>query len=163
MKDIEWEDYVGVGPASDSDIDAAEAVLGISFPAEFRDLLKAHQGQVPEPQLIDSPALVPVGFGPVLHVQPDPTDEDETYSVLYVHKIWKGIHPNLVPIADNNGSGCCFAYDYSIDKDSPRIVFVNSDAHPQDEPEKAVLFVANNLTELLERLHPREKPYAASK
>jgi cell wall assembly regulator SMI1 len=149
MSNIVWEEYLDIPLAKDEEIQKAEQQFGVAFPEEFKQILKSSQGKTPVPNIIESEEVCKVTFGPILHVL---SGEEPAYSISRAKEIWGRYYPNLLPIA-NSGDGCIFAYDFSKDKENPPVVFVNSEADPEDdEDDERLLFVAHSLTELLSNL-----------
>jgi cell wall assembly regulator SMI1 len=149
MSSIVWEEYLDIPPAKDEEIREAEQQLGMTFPEEFKHILKSFQGKTPIPNGIESEEVCKVTFGPILHVL---QSEEPVYSIKRAKELWDRYYPNLLPIA-NSGDGCIFAYDFSSGEENPPVVFVNAEADPEDEDEdEGILFVASSLTELLSNL-----------
>ncbi len=149
MRSIDWKEYLNIPGASDEDIQRVENQLNISFPEEFKQLLRLYQGKIPIPGCIESEEVCKVMFGPIFHVV---SDEESLYSIQHQTEFWHQYYPNLLPIADS-GDGCIFAYDFSQGVENPPIIFVNAEVDPEDDEEdEGILFVARNLTELLANL-----------
>lgn len=148
MNEVEWEEYLNIPVASDEDIQRIESLFGMVFPEEFKQVLKSFQGKAPFPEIIESEEVCEVPFGPIFHVL---SEIKPSYSVEHVKRRWDRYYPNLLPIADS-GDGCFFAYDLSQDEKNPPVIFVNAEANPEDGDDEGILFVSNNLTELLSNL-----------
>jgi SMI1 / KNR4 family (SUKH-1) len=149
MKSIDWEEYLNIPGASDEDIQRVENQLNISFPEEFKQVLRLYQGKIPIPNGIESEEVCQVIFGPIFHVV---SDKESPYSIQHQTEFWHRYYPNLLPIADS-GDGCIFAYDFSQGVENPPVIFVNAEVDPEDDEEdEGILFVARNLTELLANL-----------
>jgi hypothetical protein len=149
MRKVDWEEYLNIPTASDDDIQRIEKQIGIEFPEEFKHLLKTAQGKAPIPETVQSGEVKKVVFGPIFHVL---EGVKPTYSLERVKKHWDDYYPGLLPIASSGGSGCFFAYDFRKKQENPSIVFVDAEADPEDEDDEGILFVANNLEELLSNL-----------
>lgn len=146
MKSVEWEEYLNIPVASDEDIKQIEHQLGLSFPEEFKQVLKIAQGKTPVLEIIDSEELCEVPFGPVFHVLPE---IKPLYSIKDMKEFWDKNLPGFLPIAEA-GDGCIFAYDLRKGAENPPVIFINADVSPDDDD--SILFVANSLTELLSNL-----------
>lgn len=144
-----WQKYIN------TDLDAVtlngllvlESEIGFKFPDDVRTLIIKHQGQVPDKMMIESDELTPVQFGPVLHASKNKSDIN---SIRYAFNKWSEFYKNLVPIARSGQSGCVFALDYRTNSANPAVVFIDANTDPEDQD--SVLFVANNITELLNNL-----------
>lgn len=151
---MKWNQYLTScsKEATDTDIAHLESVTGYTLPDDVKKLLKEHQGQIPEDCMIESDELVPVTFGPVL-VANKSQSETSSYGIISTWKTWNSYHPGLLPIAESGGSGNVFALDFSNGSKPPKIVFIDHEADPADED--SVLFVANSIDELINRLEPQ--------
>lgn len=146
---MEWKKFIDKDlpvPTPD-DFSTLEAELGVKFPDDVRSLISEHQGQVPEKRMIESDELAQVHFGPVLHVDKYSNDP---CSLRYSFNKWKEYYENLIPIVRSGQSGCVFALDYQSDKENPLIVFIDANGDPEDKD--SILFVANNISELIGNL-----------
>jgi SMI1-KNR4 cell-wall len=147
MKKIEWKECLKIPVATDEDIHQMENQLKILFPEEFKQILKLAQGKSPIPKLVELGENHTALFRAIFHVLPE---ECSGYSIKRTKETWDEYFPCLLPIADA-GDSCFFAYDLRQESENPPVVFINSDADPDDENE-SIIFVASSLTELLSNL-----------
>jgi len=142
-----WEPYLEIpNIASDADIRQVEEVLGVRFPADYRAVLQAHQGQMPEPSDFK------VGRGNdvlscLLHATP--SVRDNQYHLLSGYEIIRDyLPPTVFPIAETPG-GNKICLDYRTSSDAPVIIHWN---HELDE-DQAITLLAPSFTDFLAKLY----------
>jgi len=144
-----WEEYSKAGPASDSDVEEAEALLGVKFPDDFVALMKSHQGMIPVPRflrLFDPRRKT--SFPPLMHVSRQHGGAD--YIPASARRRRAGGYPSeLIPFASAGGQ-THFALDYRDDPERPSVVYAVLE-FGYDDP-KTFRRVAENVTDLLSRL-----------
>lgn len=122
---LTWEPLWDVPPqASEAAIARVEAVLGLRFPEAFRDLLRAHQGQMPTSGVV--PYTGPDGeatwvdISGLFHVEPDACPGEsilgawrslQDYFEGDAARFPPGFPAKLVPFTDDpGGSPVCLDY-----------------------------------------------------
>jgi cell wall assembly regulator SMI1 len=148
MTSITWTPYVWnhSRPASKEDISALEKLWGVSLPADYKEVIIAHQGDTPSPECIavrngetNVTALLTIGAN---------TDKPE-YSMQSGYETIKDeVPPGIIPFAISSG-GKYFCFDYRHPGTQPKIVFWV----PEEEEDHGLIFVASNFSEFLDALH----------
>jgi len=145
---LKWENYVWDEdhPATTEQVKEIESKLNITFPKDYVIFSIDHHGMSPES------SVVPIGDGEtilttLLHFEVDSVeDENYTYSIYGTHNILKEyLNPLIVPFAIASGASN-FCFDYRHSKDTPTIIFLDSD---YGGDEGAIIPVANDFTEFL--------------
>ena len=150
-KKIEWEEYLAEDQPfplpTDADVAALERYLGRVLPDDYKDVLKAHQGQTPEP------GGIPIGkggsvFGCLFHAFL--SGSDMSYSVAAnTKRMEKWGFKNYVAFTDDTGNSH-FCFDYNASPTNPPIVFIDGDFEVTDP--RSIIPIANSFTELLNML-----------
>jgi cell wall assembly regulator SMI1 len=142
-----WEPYLNIPSiAPESAIRDVELALGVRFPADYRTILREHQGQTVEPGVFD------VGRGTdVLNCLLPAVCEGPYagYSILRTYAdLAQLLPPGIYPICDTPG-GNKICLDYRTDPDKPAVVHWD---HEQ-EPQAAISLLASSFAAFLASLH----------
>ena len=144
MEEFNWIKYVWdeKKPLLDKNIKNLEERLGVTFPNDYLNIVKEHQGQSLNENIV---VRVRNGLGVVgylLHF----LDEDKySYSIMQEHEYIEEEFPEKIIPFQSAGGANIFAFDYRIKKDDPSVVFINSDI----EGEEAIIPVADNFTDFM--------------
>ena len=150
--DLTWERYLGSVPAvTDSALDSAATMASVQLPIAYRDLVKAHAGECPEP------SVVPLGdngknavWGPLL--VPD-AGENRTARTYVIPNIIRDLHENgwqqLFPIASDTANGL-FCLDGRSGGEASAVVFIDLTYGPDEVG--ALRPIATSLAEALTKL-----------
>jgi hypothetical protein len=145
LNQIEWDtsDFFEV---SDEEIKKVEKQIGIKFPLDYIATIKKYNGCSPLQDIVRREDFREA-FGYLLSIG----NENESIDLLKTYSNVKDrLMKNIVPFADDPG-GNLYCFDYRSYDDQPSIVFWDHE-EAYENPEKAVTFVCNNFTDLIESL-----------
>jgi cell wall assembly regulator SMI1 len=128
--------------ASDAVLDDAEAELGVKLPADYRAIVKLHQGAVPTVCGVPLPNGDLDVFNALYHFEQESMSQVPTRARHLAAMTAR----KLVPIGETPG-GDLFCFDYTHAPDAPPIVIWT-----HDDPDVDVVPVAASFTELVDRL-----------
>lgn len=141
---VHWTDLVfkPAPPLSRERLAEVQQRLGVTFPEDYLEVVRRHQGAAPDRGSVTRPDGTGTIFNLLLHME----DEPEALSILGVIK-WSEILPDrVIPFAIDPGSDY-FCFDYRATDIDPPVVFMPTD-DSYAEPE----FLANSFTELIDSL-----------
>jgi hypothetical protein len=104
-------------PVTNQELDEFERMFDLALPKQYRAFLLRNNGGAPERDAVDVPACVTsprvgVFYFFAVHAKDDAAD----LAWNYRHR-WKGIGPNVLPIASTAG-----AYEFCLDLQSGRVL-----------------------------------------
>ena len=146
---IKWEAYSKAGnpEVDDATIEYIEQRICHKLPVDYLKIAKTENGKRPIPGDIDVGKRSTV-FTCLLTLRKD--DDPSNNSLLASFKNNDDRGDDIVPFA-LAGGGSRFCFDYRQNKDNPIVVFDNSDFEIEDS--RAIVYVANSFTALLEKLY----------
>ena len=145
---ISWRPYVWktARPATPQEMAKLEEELGVSLPADYKNLAITHQGMAPTPCVLD------IGRGNTVVCELLTISFDEEHwgsSMLEAYKDTQHYLPQGIYPFAATGAGDFICFDYRRSPDAPSVVFYFTEA----EGEEAIYPVANSFTEYLSKLH----------
>lgn len=144
---VQWRE-VALKPApavSDERIAEVQDSLGVTFPADYLAVVKAHQGAAPTPNGVRLSDGTGTAFSMLLHFE----DEPEGVDLLGVTEGSTVLPDGVIPFAADPGDNyLCF--DYRTTETDPPVVFMATD-DPDAQPQP----LAASFTELIESLESR--------
>lgn len=141
---VEWTDRAiqpapRLGPERVAEI---QQRLGITFPDDYIDVVRTHQGAAPERNSVTLPDGSTTTFSMLLHFEDQPEGLD-VFGILE----WSEVLPGMViPFGVDPGDNY-FCFDYRAAQANPPVTFMVTD-DPDAEPE----FLVDSFTELIESL-----------
>jgi cell wall assembly regulator SMI1 len=130
---------------TEDEIKKVEVALGISFPKEYKEIVRKYNGALIEPNVIDFNDEEEV-FEMFIDLLPN--QEFNIVSTVKTFQKRERLPKKVIPIATDPG-GNYFCYDFRISESHPPIVFFD---HELEWDNDNLTYVRPNLTELLNDL-----------
>ncbi|MEE2002133.1 SMI1/KNR4 family protein [Alkalimonas sp. MEB108] len=143
FKNLQLEEYLYEDLPSEADINAAEAILKVSFPFTYRQLLLVGAGWSPMNLRVRLKSGYQPGFRCFNHVF---LDSDAGHKVNVSELEAWGYGDRLLQFADNGG-GVRYCLDYRFKPDDPPVVLVFPSE--EDGSEDAVTKIADHFDDFL--------------
>lgn len=112
---VQWTYAEPWPPATDAEIEAYEAELGVRLPRDFVEVARAHPHAEPEPASLDIPGYGGTAVDCLLHFHDD--HRDNLLSRRWL--VQDGLGEGLVPFALDIG-GDLYCFDYRAGAEAPR-------------------------------------------
>lgn len=138
------------GIISDKEVMEVEKKLDVTFPDDYKFCVKENQGGLPSPNAIDIPGWGETFFEYLLGYRED----SEVYIIRAYNMIKDRLVDGIVPFAEEP-AGNYFCFNFRENEDSPKIVYWDHEI-AFNNPEKAIFYVCNTFTDLLNNLHEME-------
>ncbi len=152
MASITWSPYKsGLPEVTDADLNEVEAARGVKLPADYRETVKAHRGDIPTPGVANvGEAQIPVNA--LFFVKKDATENNSYNMWSYIEDLdgeLGDIAARLVPFTSDSSHGI-FVFDYR-NGDTPSVSLVDMDL--TEEEEGLITPVAGSFADFLNGLH----------
>ena len=134
-------------PVNEEIIHDVENKLGIKFPDDYIHCVIENHGARPIPKVYDIGDKKGKVFGFLLSYDKN----DDYYFIDEYNALKEILSIGVIPFADDPiGNNICF--DYREDKDNPVVVYWDHEI-AANNPEKAIIYICDNFTDLLEKLY----------
>lgn len=142
--EITWSDTNKA--LSDDEITQVEEKLGINFPKDYLEVVMKNDGGFPDPNVFFMNSNEE-SFNNLINLK-----VDAEYNIFKTMDMVKDrLVDGIVPFGDDPGGNLiCFDYRSS---DEPTVVFWDHEIAGGGDLEKAITFVCNSFTDLLDMLH----------
>ncbi|WP_152847294.1 SMI1/KNR4 family protein [Bacillus paralicheniformis] len=147
IQEINWLSPSEYKELSNKEINEVENKMKVAFPSDYKEVVKKYQGCVPLDKNVVEIGGFKESFNFLLTIE-----SDEYIGILEVYDSIKDrLVKNVIPFAnDPGGNFYCFDYRNSSE---PKIVFWDHE-EAYTNPEKALIYVCENFTELINGLRP---------
>lgn len=123
-----------------------ERAWGISFPPDYVDCIREHQGKTPEPAGFETVDGTQTSLNDLYHFEPSPSDSNIVKSQ---EAMQRGGVPEGLFVFASDPAGNCICFDYRRSASAPSVVLLDYER----DAENAVVPVADSFTALLDKLH----------